>query len=72
LIAINGRKYSKDVLSDDLAAPRDESHPLQLLLLKDDDYSTVPVQYAGKARYPELERDSSKPDLLSAIMAPKT
>jgi predicted metalloprotease with PDZ domain len=72
LIAINRRKYSKEVLSDDLAAGRDESHPLQLLLLKDDDYSTVPVQYVGKARYPALERDSSKPDVLSAIMAPKT
>ncbi|HEX3848399.1 MAG TPA: PDZ domain-containing protein [Steroidobacteraceae bacterium] len=72
LIAINGRKYSKDVLSDDLAAGRDESHPLELLLLKDDDYSTIPVHYAGKARYPALERDSSKPDILSTILAPNT
>jgi predicted metalloprotease with PDZ domain len=72
LIAVNGRKYSKEVLGDALAAPRDEAHPLELLIQKDDIFSTVPVHYFGKARYPTLERDASKPDLLSEILKGRT
>jgi hypothetical protein len=32
----------------------------------------VEVQWNGGERYPHLKRDSSTPDVLSAIYAPKT
>jgi predicted metalloprotease with PDZ domain len=72
LIAIDGRKYSKDVLDDALKAGGTESRTLRLLILKDDLFKTVDLQYAGHARYPKLVRDTALPDLLTAIMDPLT
>jgi predicted metalloprotease with PDZ domain len=72
LIAVNGRKYSKDILDDALKAGGDESRTIQLLMQKDDLYKTAELRYAGHARYPKLERDASVPDLLTAILSPRT
>lgn len=72
LVAVDGRKYSKDVLSDALKAGGDASRVIKLLVEKDDMFTTVDVHYAGHARYPRLERDPSTPDLLTAILSPKT
>ncbi len=72
LIAINGRKYSKEVLQDALKAGGAEPRALRLLLQKDDMFDTVDVRYAGHARYPRLERDASTPDLLTPILSPRT
>ncbi|MDP9008663.1 MAG: M61 family peptidase [Pseudomonadota bacterium] len=70
LIAVDGRKYSKEVLQDALSAGGTEARTIKLLIQKDDMFNVVEVHYAGKARYPRLERDPSIPDLLSAITAP--
>ena len=40
--------------------------------MKDGDYyNTFKVDYHGGHKYPVLERDSSKPDLLTQIITPK-
>jgi predicted metalloprotease with PDZ domain len=70
LIAVDGRKYSKDVLHDALNAGGSELRTIRFLTEKDDMFNTVELHYAGKARYPRLERDTSMPDVLSAITAP--
>jgi len=72
LIAIDGRKYSKDVLQDALKAGGTEPRALRLLIQKDDVFETVEVHYTGHARYPRLERDTSTPDLLTRILSPRT
>jgi predicted metalloprotease with PDZ domain len=72
LIAVDGRKYSKEVLQDALKAGGDEPRVLNLLIQKDDTFKTVPVQFAGHARHPRLERDDSVPDLLTQILSPRT
>jgi predicted metalloprotease with PDZ domain len=72
LIAINGRKYSKEVLQDALKAGGTDPRTIQLLIQKDDMFNTVDVRYAGHARYPRLERDASTADLLTAILSPRT
>lgn len=71
LIAVDGRRYSKEVLQDALNAGGTDARAIKLLIAKDDIFSTVELRYAGKLRYPRLERDASTPDLLSAIMAPQ-
>jgi predicted metalloprotease with PDZ domain len=71
LIAIGGRKYSKDVLSDALKADRTDNS-LHLLIEKDELFNTVDLSYAGHARHPKLERDTSNPDLLTEILKPRT
>jgi len=72
LIAVNGRKYSKDVLQDALKAGGTEPRAFRLLIQKDDMLDTVELSYAGHARYPRLERDASTPDLLTPILSPRT
>jgi predicted metalloprotease with PDZ domain len=70
LIAVDGRKYSKEVLQDALNAGGTETRTIKFLIEKDNMFNSVELHYAGKARYPRLERDASMPDLLSAIIAP--
>jgi predicted metalloprotease with PDZ domain len=72
LIAVNDRKYSKDVLEDALKAGGDAARDIRLLLQKDDMFSTAELHYAGHARHPRLERDPSTPDLLTTILSPRT
>jgi predicted metalloprotease with PDZ domain len=72
LIAVNRRKFSKDVLLDALKAGGSESRGIQLLLQNDDFFDTVELRYAGHGRYPRLERDAGATDLLSAILSAKT
>jgi predicted metalloprotease with PDZ domain len=72
LIAVDGRKFSKDALSDALKAGGDESRVIKLLVDKDDMFTTFDVHYAGHARYPRLERDPSTTDYLTAILTAKT
>ena len=72
LIAVNGRKYSKDVLQDALKAGGDAARTISLLLQKDEIFSTVDLHYAGHARHPLLEREPATPDLLTTILSPRT
>jgi predicted metalloprotease with PDZ domain len=67
LIAVNGRQYSPDVLRDALKAGKGGSDPLELLVENTDYYKTYKLDYHGGERYPHLERDESKPDLLTEI-----
>jgi predicted metalloprotease with PDZ domain len=71
LLAVDGRKYSKELLQSTLNADASGARSIKLLIQKDDSFRIVDLHYAGKARYPRLERDTSVPDLLSAIMAPR-
>jgi predicted metalloprotease with PDZ domain len=72
LIAVNGRKYSKEVLQDALMAGGSEPRIIELLIQKDDMFTSVALRYAGHSRYPRLERDPSVPDLLTAIQGART
>ena len=72
LIAVDGRKYSKDVLADALKAGGPDERTVKLLVQKEDIFNTYELRYGGHARYPHLERDASTRDLLTAILAART
>jgi predicted metalloprotease with PDZ domain len=72
LLAVNGRKWSADVLHDALTEAKASRRPIELLIANGDFYSTVSVAAYTGNRYPHLERANSKPDLLSRIYAPRT
>jgi predicted metalloprotease with PDZ domain len=72
VVAVDGRKYSKDILQDALKAGGDGPRTIDLLIQKDDMFSTAALHYAGKSRYPRLERDPASADLLSAILGART
>jgi predicted metalloprotease with PDZ domain len=71
LVAVNGRKFSADVLHDALKAGKNGGAALELLVENTDYYKTYKVDYHGGEKFPHLVRDESKPDLLSDILKAK-
>ena len=71
IIAINGYKWSKDLLHDTLAAPPDASGKIKLLIQKDDMFKTLELNYVGGERYPNLARRPRTLDLLAKIAQPR-
>ena len=71
LVALDGRKWSKDVLHDALGAARRAGPAINLLIEKDGVYRTLELAYAGGERFPHLVRDPGQPDLLGAIARPR-
>ncbi len=68
---MNGRVFTRELLDDAVKASKDNSEPIQLLVINDDYYETVKVDYHGGERYPHLVRDSSKPDYLDELIKPR-
>jgi predicted metalloprotease with PDZ domain len=72
IVAVNGRRFTPSVLRDELRAARTSRAPIQMQVESDGAYLTLPVNYHDGERYPRLERDNSKPDLLGQTIAPRT
>ncbi len=70
IIALNGYKWSKELLHDTLGAPADPAATITLLIEKDDMFKTLELKYSGGERYPNLLREPSAPDVLSQIARP--
>jgi predicted metalloprotease with PDZ domain len=71
LVAINGYKWSKELLHDTLSAPRDPSGKITLLVQKDATFKTLELTYSGGERYPNLSRRPGTEDLLAKIAHPR-
>ncbi len=71
LVAVNGRRFSSEVLKDALQAAKDSPAPIELLVENTDYYKTYKIDYHGGEKYPHLVRDESKPDLLNEILKAK-
>jgi predicted metalloprotease with PDZ domain len=71
LIAVNGRKFSAEVLRDAIKAAKNSTAPIELLVENSDYFKTYKLDYHGGERYPHLVRDESKPDLLTDILKAK-
>ena len=69
LVAVNGRKWTKEVLRDAIADTK-RGGKLELLLDNQDFFRTAKLDYHDGLRYPVLKRDASKPDLVGQILAP--
>ena len=72
LLGVNGRHWSADGLHDAIMAAKSNHRPIELLVTNGDFYQTYAVAAYEGNRYPVLQRDPSKPDMLSQIYAPKT
>ena len=68
LIAVNGRRFSKDALRDVVKSK--PSAPIELIVESSEFYNTARVAYSGGIRYPHLERVTGKPDLLETLGKP--
>jgi predicted metalloprotease with PDZ domain len=72
LIAVNGRKMSPELFRAAIKRAKDDSKPIELLVENDDFYQTFKIDYHEGEKYPWLERDASKPDLLGEILKGRT
>ncbi|HEV3510890.1 MAG TPA: M61 family peptidase [Candidatus Sulfotelmatobacter sp.] len=71
LVAVNGRRFSPDVLRDAIKAAKNSTAPIELLVENTDYYQTYKLDYHAGEMYPHLVRDESKPDLLTEILKPR-
>jgi predicted metalloprotease with PDZ domain len=70
LIAVNGRRYSGDGFREALKAATTDRAPLTFIVENRDYFTTHAIDYHGGEKYPALERDSTRPDVLTEIAAP--
>ena len=71
IVAVNGRAWTSEVLPEEVKAAQGSDKPVGITAQQSDLLKTFQVNYHEGERYPHLERDSSKPDLLGEILAPK-
>ncbi len=71
LVAVNGRRFSAEVLRDALKSAKNGTTPIALLIENTEYYKTYNIDYHAGEKYPHLVRDESKPDLLSEILKAK-
>lgn len=71
VVAVNGRRFTPEVLRDAIRVAKNSSATVDLLVENDDYYKTYKLDYHGGEKYPHLVRDESKPDLLSEILKAK-
>jgi predicted metalloprotease with PDZ domain len=72
IIAVDGRRYSPDVLHAAIAAAKESPQSIELITVSDDQYRTITIDYHGGDRYPHLVRIAGTNDLLASIMAPRS
>ena len=71
VIAVNGRRYTNNLLTIAMMEARDSKDPIQFIVENAEFYRTVAIDYHDGPRYPHLVRDPSKPDILGDIIRPK-
>jgi len=71
LLAVNLRAYEPDVLKAAIAAAKDTTTPIELLIKDGNDYQLAKIDYHDGLRYPTLERIDGRPDLLTPILSPR-
>jgi len=72
LVAVNGRKFTPDVLKDAIKAAKSSTQPIELLVEDYDQYRTVKIDYHGGLRYPHLARIENTDERLEVIGRPRT
>src|SRR5262249_40435674 len=68
LVSVNGRKFSAEVITDALSESTKTAMPIRLEVDNAGYDSTYTIDYHGGERYPHLERDASRADVLTEII----
>lgn len=71
IVGVNGRKWAPEILPQGIQEARQSKAPIEVTAEHGDVLRTFRIDYHGGERHPHLERDATRPDLLSAILAPK-
>jgi predicted metalloprotease with PDZ domain len=68
VISVNGRTWSTDVVHAAVASSNTNTAPIEFVVENGSFQETYKVNYHGGERYPHLERDSTKPDVLGDVI----
>lgn len=72
LVAVNGRRWTPEILRAAVKSAMTGAAPVELLVENEDYFKTCKLDYHGGEKYAQLERDPAKPDLLGEILKPLT
>jgi len=72
LVAVDGRKWTPEILHDAVKAAQGSSQPIELLVENAQFFKTYSISYHDGEKNPHLERVSSQPDVLGEILKPLT
>ncbi len=68
LVAVNGKKYTPDILDAAIIEAQSTRKPIELLVENADYYRTLSVAYFDGPRYPHLTRLEGVPDTLTEVL----
>ncbi len=71
LVAVNGRRWTPEILQQAVIDSQNTDEPIRLLIENAEFFSEVLVDYHAGEKYPHLERNDRKRDLLQKILAPR-
>ena len=71
LVAVNGRRWTREVLRNAIRDAQKNDRPIELLVVNKQFFRTYSVAYHGGEKYPHLERLANQADLLGAILKPR-
>jgi predicted metalloprotease with PDZ domain len=67
LLAVNGRRWTPELLRDAIKRAKNNKEPIELLAENNDYFQTFRVEYHGGEKYPHLEAIGGKTDVLAEI-----
>jgi predicted metalloprotease with PDZ domain len=70
IIAVDNRQFATTILREAVQRTAKDAQSIDLLVKNGEYYSVHHVEYHGGEKYPRLERDESKTDLLTKIVEP--
>jgi predicted metalloprotease with PDZ domain len=68
ITSVDGRQYSAAVLREAVQSAASIGEPIEVVIKNGEYFSTHKVEYRGGEKYPHLERENRKPDVLSDIV----
>jgi predicted metalloprotease with PDZ domain len=72
LIAVNGRRWTAEIMKDSLRAAHETHQPIEIIAQNGDYFRTYSIAYYDGEKVPHLERAEGRPDLLTNILMSKT
>ncbi len=70
VVAVNGRAYRPEYLADAIKASTSSSKAIELLVVANEYYKTIMINYHDGEKYPHLARETGKPDYLDEMLKP--
>jgi predicted metalloprotease with PDZ domain len=72
IVAVNGRQFSGQLLSDAIRDAKGNTNPISLIVANTGTFRVLALDYHEGLRYPHLERVEGTPDRLDDILKPMT